>query len=793
MIILQPNQIQVTYDNDSVSCNGFTDGTANIITIGGTPPYNYNWFNGFANSSLISGLAAGSYLFSISDTNGCVSSNFVAVIYEPAILSSSATRTDISCFGYNDGIGYAQAFGGTTPYSYLWSDGQTNDTADSLLPGQYSCIVTDAYNCPSDTTNTITIQEPTQLDATTSTDSVTCFGGSDGLAMVVAFQARSPYTYQWNNLQINDTAIGLSYGVYIVTITDSSGCQIIREDTVFEPLPLIAPIINGHDTICYDSIPSTFFIATLASGGGGENPYTYQWEKYNNISAQWDSVSIGNNYNPGPLTESTYFRVSTLSDYGCGPVFSDSIYVKVWDPLQSGSLISDITICYNTSPGIIEFQTGQGPAGANNNYNWAWEDSSATTQSWNVVVPLGPSNSFTSPNLSEDTWYRALVVSQEGCGSIYTHPMKVTVLANFIPGSINTTHDICSGETADTLRFVLGTNTGGDSTVLNNYQWQQSSDNLSFINCTSPSDSDKYFPGAITDTTYFRLIIKNQCYSDDSLTNTIQINVNPLPNSVTIDGNDLVCKNSSDVYFEVPNNSNTIFYTWSFSPGSSSTFVNNQIHAYDCLINFPNSTGVETLFIKRSFHATGCSITDSLIITVSNNYTPNKCNIMKNPNTDMLICDDVTSGIHYQWGYYEINDTANNFVDPADTLQFVDYLQLHSHIIDTNTYRYWVETWFDNSCRTKSYFGWNPSPLDVDDNIIINDLVIYPNPTRSYLYYKYDGTIEIKILDILGNEINCNIDYNQKYITFNDISNGTYFLILQDKEKKIIKRFIISL
>ena len=49
------------------------------------------------------------------------------------------------------------------------------------------------------------------------------------------------------------------------------------------------------------------------------------------------------------------------------------------------------------------------------------------------------------------------------------------------------------------------------------------------------------------------------------------------------------------------------------------------------------------------------------------------------------------------------------------------------------------------------------------------------------------------IIDILGNKLKCHIDYDQKYITFNDISNGTYFLILQDKEKKIIKRFIISL
>jgi len=147
-----------------------------------------------------------------------------------------------------------------------------------LSAGQYSCIIVDAHNCPSDTTNIITIIEPTQLDATTTSDSVTCFGYSNGSAVVVAFDARPPYTYEWNNLQTNDTATGLTAAVYSVEVTDSSGCVITRTATVFSPLPLIAPVIAGNDTICFDSTPSTFYIDIPSTGGGGENPYTYQWE-----------------------------------------------------------------------------------------------------------------------------------------------------------------------------------------------------------------------------------------------------------------------------------------------------------------------------------------------------------------------------------------------------------------------------------------------------------------------------------------------------------------------------------
>ena len=783
--ILQPNPIIITITQDSVDCYGNTTGNAVANAVGGTPPYDYTWDNNPPGFEL-NNVSAGAYICHVEDYYLCSGVEIISVL-QPDSFQVNATRIDISCFGFNDGKGIAHATGGTSPYFYDWSNNQTNDTAINLSVGQYSCTIIDGNSCPSEITNIINISEPTQLDAIVSSDSVSCFGFSDGSAVVLAFDARPPYTYEWNNLEINDTIISLNSALYSVDIMDSSGCVITRSTTVLSPLPLIAPIVSGSDSICFNSIPNTFYIDIPASGGGGENPYTYQWED-SIPGGNWDSVGVGNIFNSGQLSNSTYFRVSTKSDYGCGPVFSNLIYIKVWNSLQSGSLISDTVICFNTSAGLIQFENGEEPTGANNSYSYEWQDSSATTLNF-TTVQTGFSPNFSAPILTEDTWYRVIVISNEGCGRDTTQTMKVNVFLNFIPGLIDATHDICFDESADTLKLNLGTNTGGNSIFQNNYQWQQSIDNLSFLDCSQPSMNDNYAPGFISDTTYFRLIIKNQCYSDDSLSNTIQVNVNLLPQPVIIDGDNLVCKNSSDVYFEVPDNQDILFYTWFFGSNSSSSFVNNQTHSHDCLVNFPDNSGTEKLFIERSFYTTGCSVSDSLLISISNDYTPDKCNIMKNKNAEMLVCDDVTSEINYQWGYYEINDSTNSFVYPSDTLQFIHYLQLHSHVIDTNKYRYWVNTWFDNDCKTRSYYSWNPSTLDRSDELL-NELIIYPNPTISHLYYKYDGIFEIKIIDILGNEIKCNIDYNQKYITFNELSNGTYFLILKDKKQQIIKRFI---
>ena len=69
-------------------------------------------------------------------------------------------------------------------YSYLWSDGQTTQTANNLIAGNYTCDITDANGCIF-TTSQISIINPSALTAPLPTiTNVNCFGGSDGTATV---------------------------------------------------------------------------------------------------------------------------------------------------------------------------------------------------------------------------------------------------------------------------------------------------------------------------------------------------------------------------------------------------------------------------------------------------------------------------------------------------------------------------------------------------------------------------------------------------------------------------------
>ena len=118
---------------------------------------------------------------------------------------------------------------------------------------------------------------------------------------------------------------------------------------------------------------------------------------------------------------------------------------------------------------------------------------------------------------------------------------------------------------------------------------------------------------------------------------------------------------------------------------------------------------------------------------------------------------------------------------------------MHNHIIDTAINRYYVETWFDNSCKTRSYYAWNPTPLNIDELDIEQNLVIYPNPTKSHIYYQYEGDVTINVIDIYGNIVNVKIDYSSKKVMLTNLASGIYFFILHDNNKRFVKRFIISL
>tara|TARA_B100000683_G_scaffold231836_1_gene233577 strand:- start:2049 stop:5723 length:3675 start_codon:yes stop_codon:yes gene_type:complete len=788
--ILQPNFLEGIPSQDSVSCNGGADGEAIVVPIGGTMPYTFQWNIG-PTGSVLSGLSAGAYFCVITDANNCQSASVPVNVLEPDPIFDSVYKVNITCNGDDDGQIFIDVTGGTSPYNIVWSNGDTGSISNGLSPGDYYCFIVDANLCPTIYSDTLSITQPDLLviDSIIQ-DSTSCYGYNDGLLIVYPSGGTIPYSFNWENNDVLNFSDSLFSGNYYVIVNDNNGCEVIDSQNVYQPIDITPPTLSTYyDTICFNSSTDTFSILNSASGGGGNSPYEYQWWFNNNTIG---TVFIGNglNHQLVNLTESTKVWVETYSSYGCGPISSDTIFIHVFDELQSGNLMINDSICYGTNLGQIIFENN--PTGANNSYSYDWQ-SKPFGGSWNTAQNSSSTNNYIQDyNLYESMVYRVNVISNEGCGSILTPEFNLYVYENFIPGSISSNHEICLGDSSESLT-LSSLSTGGNPNTVNNYIWEYY--NGTDWDSISNTNNSSFEPGVILQDTKFRLKIINSCYSDSLYTNHVLVVVNPLPQSIDILGPTVVCQNSSDVQYSLSNYDSTltdVHYTWFINPGGQNSFVGTNI-SYNCLVNWSDNSGTQKIIIRQRDAYTGCFNRDTLLVMINNSFSPDKCNITQSPNTEMLISDDISSGIHYQWGYYNITNPNDSFVVYTDTLQFIHYLQEHNHIIDESVYRYWVDTWYEESCKTRSYFNWNPVPLNIEDaesEIVLN---IYPNPVSNKLFYEYESEgIDIDVIDVFGRKVNYKINNLEKSLIFNDIKNGIYFLIIKDGNKKITKKFIVK-
>ena len=139
--------------------------------------------------------------------------------------SSSST----SCFNGNDGTATINMMGGTAPYSFQWSNGQTTQTATGLSAGSYSCSVIDFNGCVF-TGNPVSVSvsqpnSPVNPSLFTSITNVGCYGDSTGTISLTTSGGTSPYFYSWEIGDTSSSVSGLSAGTYSVLVTDANGCS----------------------------------------------------------------------------------------------------------------------------------------------------------------------------------------------------------------------------------------------------------------------------------------------------------------------------------------------------------------------------------------------------------------------------------------------------------------------------------------------------------------------------------------------------------------------------------------
>ncbi len=278
--ITQPAQLTAIMTITHETAPGAQDGTASASLTGGTACA-YEWSNG-SNGQEITGLAPGTYTVTVIDCNGCTASATGTVIAFDCGFTVSASAEHVLCYGGSNGSITSVLNGGSMPFSYLWSNGQTTANLVNIPAGNYSLTVTDANNCTATVSATVT--EPTQVTAQVTTTPVSEEDANDGTCTAVADGGTPPYTYLWSNGSATPVITGLAPGNYQVTVTDHNGCTTTAEGFISDPACLldVSTGISAGISCAGDATGQIW-----VSVDEGTPPYTITWSN----GADTDTIS----------------------------------------------------------------------------------------------------------------------------------------------------------------------------------------------------------------------------------------------------------------------------------------------------------------------------------------------------------------------------------------------------------------------------------------------------------------------------------------------------------------------
>lgn len=406
---------------------GNANGTATANGAGGTPGYSYLWSNGQITQTA-TGLVAGNYIVTVTDANGCTGSTVIAVTSATGPTLAASVLTNVSCNGGNNGSATATPTGGTPGFTYVWSNGQSTQTATGLAAGTHTVTVTDANNCQFVTTTTVT--EPTALATTVTPINALCSGGNSGSATANPSGGTPGYTYVWDNGQLTQTATGLASGTYTVTVTDANGCTVVNTVTINQPV-LLSSTVSQTNVLCNGGNSGS---ASVTPAGGTPN-YSYAWSPNGGNAATANNLTAGN------------YVVTVTDANGCTTTNS----VTVTEPTALAATSTQTNVgCNGGSNGSASVNVSGGTA----NYTYAWS-------------PFGGNASSASGLIAGS--YVVTITDANGCTTTVpvtiTQPTAVTLAAT-------STNVLCNGGNTGSATATSGGGTPGYS-----YQWSPSGGN----------------------------------------------------------------------------------------------------------------------------------------------------------------------------------------------------------------------------------------------------------------------------------------------------------------------------
>ena len=270
----QPSSLWMSIDNTvSPSCYEYCNGAINITADGGDSTYSYSWTgpDGFiSNNNNINNLCNGEYIIILDD--GITILIDTISIYQPQPITTLLSVDSIAC---HNGTAQAEinAWGGSQPFTYSWSNGDTNYYT-IVNSGNHSIDISDINGCTY--AHSFSLTDPDSIFTQTTSTSTSCFGGNNGtISINITNGGISPYNFSNDNglnYQISSTFTNLLAGNYSFLISDINGCLGSASAEVIEPSAIISTT-TAIDASCFSYCNGSVTATAL----GGTSPYSYIW------------------------------------------------------------------------------------------------------------------------------------------------------------------------------------------------------------------------------------------------------------------------------------------------------------------------------------------------------------------------------------------------------------------------------------------------------------------------------------------------------------------------------------
>lgn len=333
--------------------------------------------------------ANGTYVQTHQTINGCDSiiTLNLTVNTNPII---ALTPTDVTCYGYSNGIIAANVTGGSGSYSYSWSNtSQTTATINSLEPNTYNVTVTDNTTaCTS--TATINIEQPDAMSIPITHNDVQC-GISLGNASVNVSGGEPPYTYRWSNGDTGSSVENLMRGEYSVTVTDANQCTLSQSFRI-RNIGIVSAEIEEQSSIrCFGTNTGTL---TVTSENGAQ-PFGCIWN---------NGATYQTNFN---ITAGTY-SVTITDAWGCQ---GNASYTLTEPPAMNVSTSETHPKCYGDHTGKITANV----TGGTTPYSLLWSTGSGANELTGLVagtyaLTITDANGCTNISNFTITWPQELII-----------------------------------------------------------------------------------------------------------------------------------------------------------------------------------------------------------------------------------------------------------------------------------------------------------------------------------------------------------------------------------------------